>query len=196
MIAIDNILASDAIIEEHFVCDLEKCKGGCCVDGDAGAPLEDSELEYLHEIYPVVEPYLTSEGKKEIKEKGLFQRDIDFGWVTPTVRGGMCAYGYEDEKGIVKCGIEKAFYDGKFDINGKWKKPISCHLFPIRVQETKAATLLNYEPRRGLCDPACKLGAELKVPVYQFLKEPLIQKFGEDFFDSLDATAQYLKTNS
>lgn len=194
MIVIDNILASDAIVEEHFVCDLIKCKGGCCVDGDAGAPLDDEELGYLNEIYPAVEPYLTEAGKKEIREKGRYHQDIDFGWVTPTIQNGMCAYGYEDEKGIVKCGIEKAFKDGKFTVKGNWKKPISCHLFPIRVNQTKTSTLLNYEPRQGLCDPACSLGDELKVPVYQFLREPLIQKFGEEFFDSLDATAQYLKT--
>lgn len=189
MIVIDEALISDEIIEEQFVCDLEKCKGGCCVDGDAGAPLENSELRYLKKIYNVVEPYLTAEGKEEINKKGHYLFDSEFGWVTPTIKNGMCAYGMVDEKGIVKCGIEKAYNDGKFSVKGKWKKPISCHLFPIRVKKTGNTSLLNYEPRPGLCDPACKLGKQLKVPVYQFLKEPLIQKFGEDFFDSLAATA-------
>lgn len=192
MIAIDNILAVDEIIEEQFVCDLDKCKGGCCVDGDAGAPLEDVELDYLKKIYPEVEPYLTDEGRKEINKKGLYVKDSEFGWVTPTIKNGMCAYGIIDKNGVVKCGIEKAYNDKKFVVNGKWKKPISCHLFPIRVKETKTTVLLNYEPRPGLCDPACTLGRSLKVPVYQFLKEPLIQKFGKDFFDALEATALHL----
>lgn len=193
MIAIENILAVDEIIEEHFVCDLDKCKGGCCVDGDAGAPLEDVELDYLKKIYPQVEPYLTQDGKDLIAQKGFYEKTKEFGWVTPTLKNGMCAYGMVTEKGIVKCGIEKAFLDGKFEVAGKWKKPISCHLFPIRVKETKTSTLLNYEPRPGLCDPACTLGKQLKVPVYQFLKEPLIQKFGQDFFEALEAVAGYLK---
>lgn len=195
MIAIDNILAVDEITEEHFVCDLDKCKGGCCVDGDAGAPLEQKEMPYLEQIYDEVEPYLTKEGKKEIRKHGLFVHDPEFGWVTPTIRNGMCAYGIVDSRGIVKCGIEKAYNEGHFVVDGKWKKPISCHLFPIRVKETKTSVLLNYEPRPGLCDPACELGKTLKVPVYQFLKEPLIQKFGEEFFETLEATAKHLKQN-
>lgn len=193
MIVIDNVLAGDEIIEGHFVCDLQKCKGGCCVDGDAGAPLEVKEMRYLKKIYSHVEPYLTEEGKAEIAKRGYYLHDEEFGWVTPTIKNGMCAYGIIDEHGIVKCGIEKAYNEGKFVVNKKWKKPISCHLFPIRVKETRTSTLLNYEPRPGLCDPACVLGKQLKVPVYQFLKEPLIQKFGEDFFNALDATAQHLK---
>lgn len=193
MIAIENIIAVDEIVEEHFVCDLDKCKGGCCVDGDAGAPLDDSELDYLGKIYPAVKPYLTDEGKEKIEKEGLYTKDSEFGWVTPTLENGMCAYGIVTENGIVKCGIEKSFNDGKFRVQEQWKKPVSCHLFPIRVKETKTTVLLNYEPRPGLCDPACKLGKELKIPVYRFLKEPLIRKFGEEFFNALDATAQHLK---
>lgn len=191
MIAIGNNLVSDEIVEEKFVCDLNKCKGGCCVDGDAGAPLEAKELRYLRKIYHAVEPYLTEEGKEEIKAKGHYVFDEEFGWVTPTVRNGMCAYGIVDSKGIVKCGIERAFNEGKFTLNKNWKKPVSCHLFPIRVKQTGDSFLLNYEPRPGLCDPGCKLGRQLKVPVYQFLKEPLIRKFGEAFYEGLEASAQY-----
>lgn len=194
MIAIENKLVSDEIVEEKFVCDLDKCKGGCCVDGDAGAPLEVKELRYLKKIYEAVEPYLTEEGKQEIKEKGYYVFDEEFGWVTPTVRNGMCAYGIADAKGIVKCGIEKAFNEKKFTLNRNWKKPVSCHLFPIRVKQTSDTYLLNYEPRPGLCDPACKLGKQLKVPVYRFLKEPLIRKFGEEFYNALDAIALYKVT--
>ncbi|MCO6498137.1 MAG: DUF3109 family protein [Chitinophagaceae bacterium] len=193
MILIDDIIVSDEIIEEHFVCDLDKCKGGCCVDGDAGAPLESEERKYLEEVYKAVEPYLTEDGKNEIKKNGYSVYDDEFGWVTPTIRNGMCAYGTIDKNGTVKCGIEQAFYDGKINLANGWKKPISCHLFPIRAKKTRAHQILNYEPRPGLCDPACKLGKSLKVPVYQFLKEPLIRKFGEEFFNSLSATAKHLK---
>lgn len=194
MIAIDDKLVSDEIAEEKFVCDLDKCKGGCCVDGDAGAPLEAQELRFLKKIYPVVKPYLTEEGINEIESKGFYVFDKEFGWVTPTIRNGMCAYGIVSDKGIVKCGIEKAFMEDRFQVKKHWKKPISCHLFPIRVKETKNMHLLNYEPRKGLCDPACKLGKALKVPVYEFLKEPIIAKFGESFFAALKEAAQYLET--
>ncbi|MEO6868265.1 MAG: DUF3109 family protein [Ginsengibacter sp.] len=188
MIAIDNTLISDEIIEAQFVCDLNKCKGGCCVDGDAGAPLENKELRELDTVYTEVLPYLTDEGRQVIDEVGKYIYDREFGWVTPTISNGMCAYGTVDTKGIVKCGIEQAYNDKKIT----WKKPISCHLFPIRIKKTKKTDLLNYEPREGLCDPACLLGKKLKVPVYQFLKEPLIRKYGEEFFQALEATATHL----
>lgn len=191
MIVIDNVLVSDHVIEAQFVCDLNKCKGGCCVDGDAGAPLERNELKELNDAYPEVLPYLTEEGKAEISRQGKYVYDSEFGWVTPTINNGMCAYGTVDQKGIVKCGIEEAFNDGKIN----WKKPISCHLFPIRIKKTKKTDLVNYEPREGLCDPACTLGKSLKVPVYKFLKDPLIRKYGSEFYEALDATANHLSEN-
>lgn len=190
MIGIGNVLISDEIVEEKFVCDLHKCKGGCCVDGDAGAPLENKELKDLNEIYEIVEPYLTEEGKKQIEKAGRYIYDTEFGWVTPVISNGMCAYGTIDQQGIVKCGIEQAFNDGRIN----WKKPISCHLFPIRIKKTKKTDLVNYEPREGLCDPACVLGQQLKMPVYQFLKEPLIRKYGDEFYQALEATAQHLQS--
>lgn len=185
MIAIDNVLLSDDVVEAKFVCDLHRCKGGCCDDGDAGAPLEKEEKAILDEIYETVKPYLTAEGRAEIERQGRYVYDAEFGWVTPTVGGGICAYGLRDEKGIIKCGIEQAYYDGKV----QWKKPISCHLFPIRLVETKHGTYANYEPREGLCNPACSLGKKLKMPVYQFLKEPLIRKFGKEFYSVLEKVA-------
>ncbi|MEO6818937.1 MAG: DUF3109 family protein [Ginsengibacter sp.] len=190
MIGIGNVLISDEIVEEQFVCDLHKCKGGCCVDGDAGAPLENKELKDLNEVYEIVEPYLTEEGKKQIEKAGRYIYDTEFGWVTPVISNGMCAYGTIDQQGIVKCGIEQAFNDGRIN----WKKPISCHLFPIRIKKTKKTDLVNYEPREGLCDPACVLGQQLKMPVYQFLKEPLIRKYGDEFYQALEATAQHLQS--
>ncbi len=186
MIAIDRVLISDEIIEEQFVCDLDKCKGGCCEDGDAGAPLEKSELAYLKNVYEAVKPYLTKVGIAQIEGKGKYLYDQEFGWVTPTINGKMCAYGFYDERGIIKCGIEQAYNDGKTD----WKKPISCHLFPIRVNRTKSNELVNYEPRESLCSPACVLGKKLKVPVFVFLKEPLIRKYGEEFYNVLTEVAR------
>lgn len=192
MIAIDNKLISDHVVEEQFVCDLNKCKGGCCEDGDAGAPLELDELDELINHYDVIKPYLTPEGLKVIEKHGKYTYDREFGWVTPTIDGGICAYGFRDEKGIIKCGIEAAYYDGKLE----WKKPVSCHLFPIRVVKSKldpGTEYVNYEPRQDLCKAACKLGKQLKMPVYMFLKDSIIRKYGEDFYETLAATAEHMK---
>ncbi|MBX3241336.1 MAG: DUF3109 family protein [Chitinophagaceae bacterium] len=190
MIEIDNILLSDEIVKEQFVCDLAKCKGGCCEDGDAGAPLTGKETDILNEIFETLKPYLTREGLTEIEQKGRYFYDKSFGWVTPTINGGICAYGFRDEKGIIKCGIEQAYLDGKIT----WKKPISCHLYPIKIKTTKTYEIVNYEPRETLCSPACKLGRKLKVPVYVFLKEAIIRKYGEDFYGVLEQVAtQYYK---
>lgn len=193
MIAIDNYLISDEVVEAQFVCDLTKCKGGCCEDGDAGAPLEVEELKQLNEHYAAISTYMTDEGRREIERQGKYIYDQEFGWVTPTINGQICAYGLRDKKGIVSCAIEQAYYDGKLD----WKKPISCHLFPIRMQQSsdKKTEYVNYEPREELCSAACKLGKKLKVPTYIFLKEAIIRKFGQDFFDTLDATAKHMKAS-
>jgi hypothetical protein len=111
--------------------------------------------------------------------------DREFGWVTPTVHGKICAYGTRDEHGIIKCGIEQAYYDGKLG----WKKPISCHLYPLKVSRSREFTNVNYEPREVLCKPGCALGKKLKLPVYQFLKEAIIRKFGLEFYDALHQVA-------
>ena len=185
MIAIDNVLISDDVIEAKFVCDLHKCKGGCCEDGDAGAPLEKDERNIIDENFEAIRPYLTREGAAEIERKGHYLYDREFGWVTPTVNGKICAYGYRDRQGIIKCGIEQAYYDGKLN----WKKPISCHLYPIKTSKVKEFTNVNYEPREVLCSPACAMGKKLKVPVYQFLKDALVRKFGADFYEALHQVA-------
>jgi hypothetical protein len=190
MIAIDNILISDEIVNEQFVCDLNKCKGGCCVDGDAGAPLNKEELGKISEVYDAVLPYLTEESKKELERQGKYVYDKEFGWVTPTIESKVCVYGITDKKGIVKCGIEQAYNDGKI----QWKKPISCHLFPIRIKQSrdKQTDYVNYEPREDLCSAACTLGEKLKVPVYVFLKDALTRKYGAEFYETLEATAKHL----
>lgn len=185
MIAIENILVSDDIVGKKFVCDLARCKGGCCEEGDAGAPLEKQEMELLKKNFEVIKPYLTKEGIETIEQTGYYQYSNEFGWVTPAIKGNMCAYGFRDEKGIIKCSIEKAYSDGKTD----WRKPISCHLYPIKTKKTSTHELLNYEPREKLCHPGCVLGEKLKVPVYQFLKDALIRKYGEEFYHALDKIA-------
>ena len=191
MIAIDNKLVSDEIIEEQFVCDLNKCKGGCCVDGDAGAPLTKAELDNLNDVYEAVLPYLDEENKRELEKQGRYVYDNEFGWVTPTIESKVCVYGITDNNGIVKCGIEQAYNDGKVN----WKKPISCHLFPIRIKmsKNKQTEYVNYEPREDLCSAACKLGKKLKVPVYVFLKDALVRKYGTEFYETLDATAKHIE---
>lgn len=187
MIAIENVLVSDAVVEAQFVCDLMKCKGGCCEDGDAGAPLEKEELQILNDIYEIVKPYLTNEGIRWIEKYGRYQYDKEFGWVTPTIEGKMCVYGIKDTYGIIKCGIEQAYRDGKIG----FKKPISCHLYPVIADKGRkdAFGRVNYEPRETLCSPACVQGKKLKIPVYQFLKEPIIRKFGEGFYNALEKAA-------
>lgn len=186
MIEIDNVLLSDEIVKEQFVCDLTKCKGGCCEDGDAGAPLTKQETATLNDIFEIVKPYLTAEGLEEIENKGRYYYDKSFGWVTPTINSGICAYGFRDKQGIIKCGIEQAYLDGKVT----WKKPISCHLYPIKIKKTKTYELVNYEPRETMCKPACQLGKKLKVPVYVFLKEAIIRQYGEDFYGVLEQIAE------
>lgn len=179
------------MVSEQFVCDLNKCKGGCCEDGDSGAPLTDEELDQLRRVIEKVRPYLTPEGLKVLEREGLYRYDTEFGWVTPTIGGKMCAYGFRDPDGIIKCGIEQAYLDGRIE----WKKPISCHLFPVKVTRSKRQQqeYVNYEPREDLCKAACKLGKHLKVPVYVFLKEALIRKYGSEFYNTLEATARHIK---
>ncbi len=188
MIEIDNIFISDEVVEEQFVCDLNKCKGGCCVDGDAGAPLTDDELKQVNEAYPFVKHLLTKEGVYVVEQEGKYLYDREFGWVTPTISNGMCAYGLVDEKGIVKCAFEQVYNEGKIG----WKKPVSCHLYPIKITKSKNTNqqYVNYEPRNPMCNPGCGLGKQLKVPVYVFLKESIIRKYGEEFYEVLSQIAE------
>ena len=180
MIKIGDVLVSDDIRDKEFVCNLEKCKGACCVEGDFGAPLEDDELEKLKEIYPQVKPYLTKEGIKAIEEQGTHVLDEDDDFSTPTIGGKECAYSIYDKNGVLKCGIEQAYYDGKIT----WKKPISCHLYPIRITKKKNFEAVNYH-KWEICTAACTLGKELQVPLYKFLKDALVRKYGSDWYAEL-----------
>ena len=190
MIKIDDKLISDDVVEVDFVCNLSACKGACCVEGDEGADLLEEEKEILERIYPKIEAYLTEEGKAEIKAQGFHYKKSNGRAGAPIIDGGACVYLTYDDKGIALCGIEQAYNDGKVD----WKKPLSCHLYPIRVEKYKEYTAINYF-KWDICSPACQLGKELQVPVYQFLKEPLVRAYGEDFYEQLDQTAQYLAKN-
>jgi hypothetical protein len=185
MIKVGDVLVSDDIKEAEFVCNLEKCKGACCVEGDFGAPLEDDELEILKEIYPKVKSYLSNEGVKAIEEQGTHVLDEDGDFSTPTIGGKECAYAIYDEKNVLKCGIEQAYNDGKIG----WKKPISCHLYPIRITKKKNLEAVNYH-EWDICSPACAFGKELKVPLYKFLKDSLIRKYGEAWYNELVAAIE------
>jgi hypothetical protein len=186
MLAIDQVLISDEVIEEKFVCDLSGCHGGCCVDGDTGAPLDKEETALLDDIYEEVKPYLSVESIREIERQGKYVYDDETGFVTPTIGGKMCVYGVL-EHGVVKCGIEKACNDHRIS----FKKPISCHLYPIRVQSYDGYEAMNYEPRDKLCHPAWVLGEKLQVPVYRFLKEAIIRKYDEFFYEAMEEFARF-----
>ncbi len=190
MISIENVLVSDEVVDKQFICDLDKCKGGCCEDGDAGAPLDKEELEIINCLYEQVEPYLSEASRSEINRQGKYVYHREFGWVTPTLPADseICVYGIRGTDGVIKCAFEQAYYDQKTS----WKKPLSCHLFPIIASPGKNGQpdKINYEPRPRLCSPACSLGKQLKVPVYQFLKEALIRKYGNTFYQLLDSVAK------
>jgi hypothetical protein len=185
MLVIDNTLITDEVLEKHFVCDLNACKGACCVKGDYGAPLEDDELEQLDKVYSKVKPYMTPAGIEAVEKQGKYLLYEQKEWVTPLIKGKECAYTFFDEAGVAKCAIEKAYYEGKV----KWKKPISCHLYPIRITKQKnGLEALNYD-KWSICKAACKLGDSLKVPVYKFLKDSLTRKYGKEWYKQLEVAA-------
>ena len=180
MIKVGDILVSDDIKTVEFVCHLEKCKGACCVEGDLGAPLEDDELETMRSIQKAVKPYLTAEGKEAIKKQGPYILDEDGDYSTPTINGRECAYSMYDKQGVLKCGIEQAYLDGKIT----YRKPISCHLYPIRITKKKDFEAVNYH-KWSICSAACSYGKSLQVPLYKFLKDPLVRKYGDQWYNDL-----------
>jgi len=181
MIAIQNTIVSDDVLDKKFVCDLNACKGECCVSGESGAPLEQNELPILLEILEKVKPYMNKKGIKAIEKNGPYVLDSDGDYTTTLVgKEAECAFVVFDENKIAKCAIEQAYNDGVID----WKKPISCHLYPIRITSYKTYDAVNYH-QWSICKDACECGAKLQVPVYQFLKGPLIRKYGEEWFNEL-----------
>ena len=187
MIEIGRTIISRDVFEEHFLCDILKCKGACCVEGDSGAPLTKEEAKIIKKNYPDFKDYLPEKHKREIKKQGFAVIDCDGDLVTPLVEKRQCAYSFYDEKGILKCSIEKSFHDGKSD----FRKPVSCHLFPIRITEYKRFDAINYEQLK-ICEPGRKCGVSNKLTLYKFLKEPLIRKYGVEWYAEVEIAARYM----
>ncbi|WP_055446997.1 DUF3109 family protein [Lacinutrix mariniflava] len=188
MFQLGKTIVSESIIENDFVCNLSACKGACCIDGDAGAPLTVEEAQILKDIYPKVKPFLRQEGIDAIEAQGTsIVADFDE-LETPLINGADCAYVIFDEKKTALCAIEEAYNQGEIS----WKKPVSCHLYPIRVRDYTEFSAVNYD-KWEICDDACSLGKELQVPVYKFVKEALIRKFGEDWYSELEKVAATMK---
>lgn len=189
LIVINDILISDEVVEKKFICDLAKCKGACCRSGDFGAPLEKDEIKQVEKLYPQIKSMLTKEAVDKIESSGLYKKYRNDSFVgTNLLEDGSCVFLKETELGFLECQIEKAHLQGITD----FKKPISCHLYPIRVSGNPEVNLtaVNYD-EWDICSAACSLGEKEDVPVYQFVKEALIRKFGQDFYDQLDGAAKF-----
>jgi hypothetical protein len=187
MFQLGKTIVSEEILERDFVCNLSACKGNCCIDGDAGAPLSAEETKIMEEIYPKVKPYLRTEGIAAIEAQGTWVKGEDGDFETTLIEGKDCAYVIFDGATAL-CGIEQAYNEGIVS----WKKPVSCHLYPIRVKDFSEFTAVNYD-KWDICNDACTLGKELQVPVYKFVKEALVRKFGEDWYLELEKVALDLK---
>lgn len=187
MIRIDDTLISDHLVEVKFCCDLAACKGVCCVEGDAGAPLEDHEFYIIEDNLEEIKPYMRPEGLKVVEENGIFDYDSEGQLVTPLVNDKECAFVYF-ENDIAFCAIEKAFNEKKID----FQKPISCHLYPIRISHLKDKVALNYH-KWNVCDPARKKGNDIGLPLYKFLKDPLTRMFGETWYHELEKVAKEIE---
>lgn len=185
MILIDDSLISEEILEKQFVCDLAACKGACCEQGDIGAPLAIEEIDAIEANLRGIMPFMAENGRVLLQKEGFYEAAPDEELVTTTIDGGACVFAVRDAQATWKCAIELAHKAGKSD----FLKPISCHLYPIRVENLKHYEGLNYD-RWDICEAACACGEQLRVPVYKFLKEPLVRKYGADWFEALDAVAQ------
>jgi hypothetical protein len=185
LIEVGEQLVSSQVFERKFVCDLNACKGACCIEGNSGAPLQLHEIDLLEEQLDEIEPYMRNEGRVAVQKSGVFYMDDDNEPVTTLVNGAECAFVYFDEKGITKCAIETAYRDGKIDFN----KPQSCHLYPIRIKRLHDKKVLTFEDWE-ICAPACACGEQLDLPVYKFLQEPIKRVFGEKFVDELALVAE------
>lgn len=190
MIQIQNTLISDDIFEEHFICDLCKCKGQCCIDGESGAPLEQDEFEQINEILPLIWNDLLPAAQELINEQGIAYTDYDDELVTSIIKGRECVFAYFDEYGVCKCVIDNAYREGRISV----QKPISCHLYPIRLKEYVEFTAVNYH-RWSICKPAIELGRQKRLPLFRFLKEPLIRKFGENWYNEVCEISQLIEKN-
>lgn len=188
MIEIDDKIVSADLLRECFACDISRCKGICCVEGDAGAPLELDEVDILEQEYESYAKYMTEEGRREVEKQGFMVVDTDGDYTTPLVNNAECAYAFT-ENGITYCAIERAYSNGECS----FLKPISCHLYPIRVtQFSNGSYGLNYH-RWAVCHDAVECGKKLGLPVYKALREPIIRRFGEEFYKALEYAEELLK---
>ena len=185
MIQIDDVVISLDVFREKFLCNLDACKGECCIEGDAGAPVELDEVEKLEEVLPVIWDELSPEARAVIDKQGVVYTDEEGDLVTSIVNQKDCVFTCYDSDGTCKCAIEKAYREGKLS----FYKPVSCHLYPVRVTQYKDFRAVNYD-RWKICKAAEILGQKEKLPLYKFLKEPLIRKFGEKWYESLVEVAE------
>jgi hypothetical protein len=188
MLEIDNKIVSLDLLKEYFNCDLAACKGMCCVEGNAGAPLEPDEVDAIESQWEVLKPLLKPEGVKAVERQGFMVVDSDGDYTTPLIDDRECAYSF-DEGGVTLCAIERAWREGLTAL----RKPISCHLYPIRVTRFRNGTVgLNYH-RWNICAPAVSCGRREGIPVYRALREPIVRAFGQEFFDALEQAEKYIK---
>jgi hypothetical protein len=191
MLQIGKTIVSLDVLEQEFCCDLKECRGACCVEGDSGAPVTIEEVKQIKDLYPLFEEYLSERNRAEIQNKGFSVIDNDGDLVTALVGNNECVFTFIDDEGITKCAIEKAF----FEKNTSFRKPVSCHLFPVRVTEYKRFDAVNYE-QLVICKPGRNFGTIKKVPLWQYLKEPLVRKYGKLWFDELETAANVNNSNS
>ena len=188
MVQIQDTLVSLDLFKECFCCDLAQCHGQCCVEGDAGAPVEEDEIACLEEAAELLDEELTDEARCIIRDEGVVTIDRDGEFVTSVVRGRDCVFAVQDTGGITLCAIDRAHREGRTTI----QKPLSCALYPIRISDVGGLTALNYH-RWEVCRSACQRGRQLQLPVYQFLKQPLIRAFGQAWWDECELVAGELK---
>lgn len=189
MIEIGKTIVSLDVLESKFCCDLDHCKGVCCVDGDSGAPITPEEAETIERLYPLFQEYLSDENKSEISRQGFSLIDQDGDLVTPIIGKNECVYTFVNESGITLCAIERAY----FEKNTDFRKPVSCHLFPIRIVEYKRFDAVNYEKLK-ICKPGRACGNAGNLPLWKYLKEPLIRKYGEEWYNELTLVSENLPT--
>lgn len=191
MIEIEGKIVSTDLLREPFCCDLSSCRGICCVEGNAGAPLEAGEEAELARAYPAFKPYMTPGGIAAVEAQGFAVVDEDGDLTTPLVGEAECAY-YRRERGVTLCAIEKAWLEGRT----MFRKPISCHLYPIRLVRFANGTVgLNYH-RWSVCEPARICGQQSGLPVYKAVREAIVRRFGEEFYRALETAEQFMKHNA
>ncbi len=188
MVEIGKAIVSLDLFKEYFTCDLNLCKGACCIEGDSGAPLTDEEAALLEDGYLAFKNYLQEEHSEEITKQGFSVIDSDGDRVTPLVQNRQCAYSFYDGEGILKCAVEKAWSEGKIS----FRKPVSCHLFPVRITEYRHFHAVNYQKIK-ICAPGRDCGLKRKIPLWQFLKEPLTRQYGEEWYQELALAARYIE---